>query len=46
MSLTFAKKVNILLQKISDVYEVTTIDDELLSYKNRIVNHEIKDIRL
>ena len=46
MSLTFTKKVKISLQKKSDTTKVTAIDNELLSYNNRIINHETKEIRL
>ena len=46
MSSTFAKRAKILLQKKSNVYKVTTIDDELLSYNNKIVDYKIKEIRL
>ena len=46
MSFTFTKRVKISLQKKSDVYKVTIIDNELLSYNNEIIDHEIKEIRL
>ena len=46
MSLTFTKKVKILLQKKSDVYKVNVVDDKLLSYNNRIINHKTREIRL
>ena len=42
----FTKKVKIPLQKKSDVYKVTTVDDKLLLYNNKIINHKIKKIRL
>ena len=42
----FAKKVKILLQKKRDAYIVTVIDNKLLSYNNKMIDHEIKEIRL
>ena len=46
MSLTFAKKVKISLQKKSNVYEVTVINNELLLYNKEMIDHEMKEIRL
>ena len=46
MLFTFIKKVNILLQKKSDVYEVTAVDDKLLLYNNEMIDHKMKEIRL
>ena len=46
ISLIFTKKVKIPLQKKSNVYEVTVIDNELLSYNKRIIDHKIEEIRL
>ena len=46
MSLTFIKKVKILLQKKSDVYKVTAVDNKLLSYNNKMIDHETEEIRL
>ena len=40
------KKVKISLQKKSNAYEVTVIEDELLSYNNKMINYKIKEIRL
>ena len=42
----FVKKVKILLQKKSDIYAVTDIDEKLLKYNNRIINYKIEEIRL
>ena len=46
ISSSFAKKVNILLQRKSDVYAVTDIDEKSLEYNKERVNQEIKEIRL
>ena len=46
MSFTFTKKVKVSLQKKSDIYEVTAVDNELLSYNNRMIDHKIKEIKL
>ena len=46
LSLTFAKRVKISLQKKSKTYKVTVIDDKLLLYNNRMFNYKIKKIRL
>ena len=42
----FTKKVKILLWKKSDVYKVTAVDNELLSYNNKMINYKIEEIRL
>ena len=42
----FAKKVKISLQKKSDVYAVTDIDEKLLEYNKETVDQEMKEIRL
>ena len=42
----FTKKVKILLQKKSDVYVVTDIDEKLLEYNKETVDQEIKETRL
>ena len=44
--LEFIKKVNILLQKKSDIYQVTDIDKKLFKYNKEIINQEIEEIRL
>ena len=46
MSSMFVKKVKISLQKKSDVYKVTVIDDKLLLYNNKMIDHKIEEIRL
>ena len=46
MSLTFTKKVRILLEEKSDVYKVTAVDDKLLSYNNDMIDHKTDKIRL
>ena len=46
LSLEFAKKVKILLQKKSDVYVVIDIDKKLLDYNKEMIDQEIKEIRL
>ena len=46
LSLIFAKKVKISLQEKSDAYEVTVIDDKLLFYNNRMINHKTEEIKL
>ena len=43
LSSTLTKKVKISLQKKSDIYKVTTVDDKLLSYNNRVVDYKIED---
>ena len=44
--LIFVKKVKIPLQRKSDVYKVTAVDNELLFYNNRIIDHKTEEIRL
>ena len=46
MSSTFIKKVKLPLQKKSDVYEVTAVDDKLLFYNKEMIDHETEEIRL
>ena len=46
MSPAFIKKARISLQKKSDIYKVTAVDNELLLYNNRMIDHKIKEIRL
>ena len=46
ISPAFIKKVKISLQKKSDVYKVTAVDNELLSYNKRIIDHETEEIKL
>ena len=46
MSSSFVKKVNILLQRKSNVYAVTDIDEKSFEYNKEIVDQEIKEIRL
>ena len=46
MSSIFTKKIKIPIQKKSDVYEVTIIDNKLLSYNKEMIDYEIKEIRL
>ena len=46
LSPEFAKKVKILLQKKSDVYAVTDIDEKSLEYNKEIVDQETEEIRL
>ena len=46
MSLMFTKKVKISLQRKSDVYKVTAVDNKLLSYNNRIIDYKTEEIRL
>ena len=42
----FAKKVKILLQKKSNVYAVTDIDEKSLEYNKEMIDQEMKEIRL
>ena len=44
--LEFAKKVKILLQRKSNAYAVTDIDEKSLEYNKEIINQEMKEIRL
>ena len=46
LSSEFTKKVKISLQKKSDVYAVTDIDEKFLEYNKKTVDQEIKEIRL
>ena len=43
---TFYKKMKLPLQEKSDVYEVTAVDNKLLSYNKEMIDHKIKEIRL
>ena len=45
MSLTFAKKSKVQLQqsKKQNIYKVTSVDDAVLSYNNRVIDHKMKD---
>ena len=42
----FIKKVKILLQRKSDVYTVTDIDEKSLEYNKEMIDQEIEEIRL
>ena len=42
--LEFMKKVKILLQKKSNVYAVTDIDEKSLEYNKEMINQEMKEI--
>ena len=42
----FIKKVKILLQRKSNAYAVTDIDEKLLEYNKEIIDQEIEEIRL
>ena len=46
MSFIFIKKAKISLQKKSNIYKVTAVDNKILFYNNRIIDHEMKEIRL
>ena len=46
ISLTFARKVKIPLQKKSDTHKVTAVDDKLLSYNNEMIDYKTEEIRL
>ena len=46
LSSEFTKKVKILLQKKSNVYAVTDIDEKSLEYNEEKVDHEMEEIRL
>ena len=46
MSSSFVKKANILLQRKSDVYAVTDIDEKSLEYNKETVDQETEEIRL
>ena len=43
---SFAKKANILLQRKSNVYTVTDIDEKLLEYNKEKIDEETEEIRL
>ena len=43
---SFIKKANISLQRKSNVYAVTDIDEKSLKYNKEIINQEIEEIRL
>ena len=45
ISSTFTKKTKLLLQAKSDTYKVTAIDNKLLFYNNRIIDHKTEEIR-
>ena len=42
----FVKKMKISLQKKSNVYAVTDIDEKLLEYNKEMIDQEMKEIRL
>ena len=46
MLFIFIKKVRISLQRKSIVYKVTAVDNKLLSYNNKMIDHKIEEIRL
>ena len=46
ISLMFAKKVKISLQKKSDIYKVTIIDNKLLLYNKEMIDHKMKETKL
>ena len=46
LSSEFTKRVKILLQKKSDVYAVTDIDEKSLEYNKEIVDQEIEETQL
>ena len=46
LSSIFIKKVKILLQKKSNTYKVTAVNNKLLLYNNEIIDYKIKEIRL
>ena len=48
MSSIFAKKVKIPLQqkKGRDIYKVTSVNNETLSYNKEVVDHKIEDTQL
>ena len=46
LSSEFVKKTKILLQKKSDVYAVTDIDEKLLEYNEEKIDQETEEIRL
>ena len=46
LSLEFIKKAKILLQKKSDIYAVTDINEKLLEYNKEIVDYKTEEIKL
>ena len=46
LSSEFIKKAKILLQRKSDVYVVTDIDEKLLRYNKEMIDQEMKETRL
>ena len=46
LSSEFTKKAKILLQRKSNVYAVTDIDEKSLEYNKEIIDQEIEEIRL
>ena len=46
LSSEFVKKAKISLQKKSDVYTVTDIDEKSLEYNEEKINHKTEEIRL
>ena len=42
----FAKKAKILLQKKSNAYAVTDIDEKSFEYNKEMINQEIEEIKL
>ena len=46
LSPEFAKKVKILLQRKSDIYAVTDIDEKFLEYNKEMIDQETEEIRL
>ena len=46
MSPAFVKRARISLQKKSDIYKVTSVNNKLLSYNNKMINHKTEEIRL
>ena len=46
ISPVFTKKIKIPLQKKSNVYKVTAVDNKLLSYNNKLVDHKTEEITL
>ena len=43
---SFVKRVNILLQRKSDAYTVTDIDEKSFEYNKEKIDQEMKEIRL
>ena len=46
LSSEFTKKVKILLQKKSNVYAVTDIDEKSFKYNKEMIDQETEEIRL